>query len=191
MNPYGEIRFEGSPVPSLKFMDTEGKIVYLGSFSKVLAPGLRLAWICATSEIIRQAELIKEGWDLQCNQFCQVQAVEYIQSFDFEAHIKKIQQRYKSKCNLMLEQMSKEFPENVSFTRPEGGMFIWVTLPEHLDAGTFLDIALEKGIAYVPGEFFYADEGPKNTLRMNFTTVSEEKIVEGIKLLGQALHGVC
>lgn len=190
-NPYGEIRFEGSPVPSLKFMDTEGKIVYLGSFSKVLAPGLRLAWICATSEIIRQAELIKEGWDLQCNQFCQVQAVEYIQSFDFEAHIKKIQQRYKSKCNLMLEQMSKEFPENVSFTRPEGGMFIWVTLPEHLDAGTFLDIALEKGVAYVPGEFFYADEGPKNTLRMNFTTVSEEKIVEGIKLLGQALHGVC
>lgn len=190
-NPYGEIRFEGSPVPSLKSMDTEGKIVYLGSFSKVLAPGLRLAWICATSEIIRQAELIKEGWDLQCNQFCQVQAVEYIQSFDFEAHIKKIQQRYKSKCNLMLEQMSKEFPENVSFTRPEGGMFIWVTLPEHLDAGTFLDIALEKGVAYVPGEFFYADEGPKNTLRMNFTTVSEEKIAEGIKLLGQALHGVC
>ena len=190
-NPYGEIRFEGSPVPSLKSMDTEGKIVYLGSFSKVLAPGLRLAWICATSEIIRQAELIKEGWDLQCNQFCQVQAVEYIQSFDFEAHIKKIQQRYKGKCNLMLEQMSKEFPENVSFTRPEGGMFIWVTLPEHLDAGTFLDIALEKGVAYVPGEFFYADEGPKNTLRMNFTTVSEEKIAEGIKLLGQALHGVC
>ena len=88
----------------------------------------------------------------------------------------------------MLAEMEKEFPANVKFTKPEGGMFIWVVLPEHVDANAFLDTALEYGVAYIPGEFFYANEGPKNTMRMNFTTVSEEKIVEGIHLLGQALH---
>lgn len=174
-NPYGEIRFKGEFVPTLKSMDTQGKIIYLGSFSKILAPGLRLAWMCANPEVIKQAELIKEGWDLQCNQFVQVQAVEFMNSYDLEKHIQGIQQAYKEKCELMLAEMEKEFPANVKFTKPEGGMFIWVVLPEHVDANAFLDTALEYGVAYIPGEFFYANEGPKNTMRMNFTTVSEEK----------------
>ena len=190
-NPYGEIRFKGEFVPTLKSMDTQGKIIYLGSFSKILAPGLRLAWMCANPEVIKQAELIKEGWDLQCNQFVQVQAVEFMNSYDLEKHIQGIQQAYKEKCELMLAEMEKEFPANVKFTKPEGGMFIWVVLPEHVDANAFLDTALEYGVAYIPGEFFYANEGPKNTMRMNFTTVSEEKIVEGIRLLGKALKSIC
>lgn len=190
-NPYGEIRFKGEFVPTLKSMDTQGKIIYLGSFSKILAPGLRLAWMCANPEVIKQAELIKEGWDLQCNQFVQVQAVAFMNSYDLEKHIQGIQQAYKEKCELMLAEMEKEFPANVKFTKPEGGMFIWVVLPEHVDANAFLDMALEYGVAYIPGEFFYANEGPKNTMRMNFTTVSEEKIVEGIHLLGKALKSIC
>lgn len=190
-NPYGEIRFKGEFVPTLKSMDTQGKIIYLGSFSKILAPGLRLAWMCANPEVIKQAELIKEGWDLQCNQFVQVQAVAFMNSYDLEKHIQGIQQAYKDKCELMLAEMEKEFPANVKFTKPEGGMFIWVVLPEHVDANAFLDMALEYGVAYIPGEFFYANEGPKNTMRMNFTTVSEEKIVEGIHLLGKAFKSIC
>ena len=150
-NPYGEIRFKGEFVPTLKSMDTQGKIIYLGSFSKILAPGLRLAWMCANPEVIKQAELIKEGWDLQCNQFVQVQAVEFMNSYDLEKHIQGIQQAYKEKCELMLAEMEKEFPANVKFTKPEGGMFIWVVLPEHVDANAFLDTALEYGVAYIPG----------------------------------------
>ncbi len=190
-NPYGEIRFKGEFVPTLKSMDTQGKIIYLGSFSKILAPGLRLAWMCASPEIINQAELIKEGWDLQCNQFVQVQAVEFMKNYDLEEHICRIQQAYKEKCELMLAEMEKEFPADVTFTRPEGGMFIWAVLPTHIDANVFLDTALEFGVAYIPGEFFYANDGLKNTMRLNFTTVSKEKIIEGIHLLGQAIKSVC
>lgn len=190
-NPYGEIRFAGEHIPSLKSMDTEGKVVYLGSFSKVLAPGLRLAWICAAPEIIRQAELIKEGWDLQCNQFVQIQAVQYMKDYDFEKHISGIQKLYKRKCELMIAEMKRHFPTNVKIIQPEGGMFIWLVLPESIDADSFLDTALDYGVAYIPGEFFYANGGPKNTIRMNFTTVSEEKIKTGIQLLGDALKTVC
>jgi Transcriptional regulators containing a DNA-binding HTH domain and an aminotransferase domain (MocR family) and their eukaryotic orthologs len=190
-NPYGEIRFKGEFVPSLKSMDTQGKIVYLGSFSKILAPGLRIAWICADPEVVKEAELIKEGWDLQCNQFVQVQAVQYMEDFDLEAHIAEIQQLYMKKCDLMLEMMDKEFPENVKYTRPEGGMFIWVELPENVDADVLLDTALAHGVAYIPGEPFFANGGPKNTIRMNFTTVSEEQIKKGIKILGDVLKTVC
>lgn len=190
-NPYGEIRFKGEFVPPLKAFDTQGKVVYLGSFSKILAPGLRLAWICANEEIVKQAELIKEGWDLQCNQFVQLQAVEYMENYDLEAHIAKIQNLYRQKCDLMLETIDKELPDSVKVVRPEGGMFIWLELPEHVDADALLEDALKAGVAYIPGGYFYANGGHTNTIRLNFTTVSEENIVNGIKLLGEVLKKVC
>lgn len=190
-NPYGEIRFTDNPLPCLKSMDTQGKIVYLGSFSKILAPGLRLAWMCAAPEITKQAELIKEGWDLQCNQFVQIQADQYMEEYNLEEHIRDIQEIYKKKCELMLEEMDKNFPSGVSFTRPEGGMFIWVVLPDTIDADAFLDTVLDAGVAYIPGEFFYANGGPKNTMRMNFTTVSEDMIRKGIRILGECLKKAC
>lgn len=190
-NPYGEIRFKGEFVPPLKAFDTEGKVVYLGSFSKILAPGLRLAWICANEEIIKQAELIKEGWDLQCNQFVQLQAVEYMNTYDLEAHIKKIQNLYREKCDLMLKTIDESLPANVKVVRPEGGMFIWLELPEHINADDLLEEALEAGVAYIPGGYFYANGGHANTIRLNFTTVSEENIVKGIQILGEVLKRVC
>lgn len=186
-NPYGEIRFKGEFVPSLKSMDTKGQVMYLGSFSKVLTPGLRIAWVCADKEVAQTVERLKESLDLQCNQFSQMQAVEYMRRFDFEAHINEIQAAYKEKCNLMLSSMEKEFPEGITWTNPEGGMFIWVELPENLNADELLDETLDNGVAYIPGEFFYANESEakKNTIRLNFSVVTKDEITKGIKLMAE------
>lgn len=186
-NPYGEIRFKGEHLPCLKSMDTKGQVVYLGSFSKILSPGLRVAWLCASPEIAAMAERLKEGLDLQCNEFTQMMVYYYMKKYDVEAHIRHIQETYKARCDLMLEQIAKNFPASVRYTRPEGGMFVWLELPEHLDADVLLDEAIEAGVAYIPGEFFYAANGPKNTVRLNFTTVSDDEIIKGIEILGNVL----
>ena len=186
-NPYGEIRFKGEPIPSLKSMDTMGKVVYLGSFSKVLSPGLRVAWVCADEEIAASVERLKEGLDLQCSQFSQMQIQAFMDNYDLDAHIAKIQAAYKVKCELMLDLMEKNLPASVKFTKPEGGMFVWVELPEGNSAEELVDAAIDAGVAYVPGEHFYANDGNKGTMRLNFTTVSEEQITEGIKILADVL----
>ena len=184
-NPYGEIRFKGEFVPSLKALDKKGQVIYLGSFSKILCPGLRVAWICAAPEVAAMAECMKETQDLQSPEFTQMQVVSYLNHFDIEAHIKEIQDTYKRRSDLMLEMIRQYFPASVKYTEPEGGMFLWLELPEELDANEILDEAIEAGVAYVPGDSFYANEGPKNTIRMNYTTVSEEQIREGIQILGE------
>ncbi|MDO5134758.1 MAG: PLP-dependent aminotransferase family protein [Eubacteriales bacterium] len=183
-NPYGEIRFKGEFVPSLKALDKKGQVVYLGSFSKILCPGIRVAWICASPQVAAMAECMKETMDLQSPEFTQMQVVSYLNNFDIDAHIKKIQDTYKRRSDLMLEMIRKYFPASVKYTEPEGGMFLWLELPEELDANEILDEAIEAGVAYIPGDSFYANEGPKNTIRMNYTTVSEEQIREGIRILG-------
>lgn len=184
-NPYGEIRFKGEFIPTLKSMDTKNKIIYLGSFSKILCPGLRVAWVCADSGIIRQMEVLKEGLDLQCNQFAQMQVYEYMKNCDIEAHIDEIKAAYKERCEFMLDKMGKLFPAGVKYTKPDGGMFIWVELPNGLDASEVLNDAIDAGVAYIPGEFFYANDGAKNTMRLNYTTMSEEQIAKGIKILAE------
>ena len=184
-NPYGEIRFKGEHLPCLKTFDTKGQVMYLGSFSKILSPGLRVAWICAAPEVASMAERLKEGLDLQCNEFAQMQVTQYLTDYDIEAHIRGIQAAYKSRCELMLAKIQAHFPASVKYTRPEGGMFVWLELPAGLDADKLLDEAIEAGVAYIPGEFFYANEGPKNTIRMNFTMVNDQQISDGIALLGQ------
>jgi len=184
-NPYGEIRFKGEFVPSLKALDKKGQVIYLGSFSKILSPGIRVAWICAAPEVAAMAECMKETSDLQSPEFTQMQVATYLKNFDIEAHIKKIQDTYKKRSDLMLEMIRQYFPASVKYTEPEGGMFLWLELPKELDANEILDEAIEAGVAYVPGDSFYANEGPKNTIRMNYTTVSEEQIREGIQILGE------
>lgn len=186
-NPYGELRFKGDFIPTLKSMDKSDKIIYLGSFSKIMAPGLRLAFLCGSPKIAKQAEEIKETWDLQCNEYVQVFAVKYMDEFDLEAHVDKIKALYLKKCDLMLSEMDKNFPESVRIIRPEGGMFIWFELPEGLDSNELLNGALEAGVAYIPGESFYPSNAKKNGVRLNFTMVSEEQIVKGIKILGDYL----
>lgn len=184
-NPYGEIRFKGEPLPSLKSMDTKDQVVYLGSFSKILSPGIRVAWMCASPKVASMAEEMKETLDLQSPEFTQMLVTYYLKMFDVDAHIEEIQAAYKARCELMLDMIAKHFPASVKYTKPEGGMFLWLELPEELDADAILNDAIEAGVAYVPGESFFANDGPKNTIRMNFTTVSDEQIKKGIEILGE------
>lgn len=182
-NPYGEIRFKGEFVPSLKSMDTKEKVVYLSSFSKVLCPGLRVAWACGNAELIEKMEILKEGMDLQSNQLAQMQVLGFLKKYDLDKHIEKLKTEYKKKCDTMIKAMKEYFPKEVKFTIPEGGMFLWVELPERVNTSELLDDALEAGVAYIPGSSFFADASGKNTMRLNFTSVSEEQIAKGIKNL--------
>lgn len=191
-NPYGEICFTGNEFPSLKSMDKQGKVIYLGSFSKILCPGLRVAWVCANEEIVQKMELLKQGIDLQCNEMAQMQVLAYLEHCDVDAHIQTIRDAYQHRCNLMLEELEKQLPAYVKFTRPEGGMFIWAELPENMDATEMLDAAVDAGVAYVPGEYFYATEeaARKNTMRLNYTIMKDEQIIEGVKRLAGVIETV-
>ncbi|MBS6426038.1 MAG: PLP-dependent aminotransferase family protein [Clostridioides difficile] len=186
-NPYGEIRFTPEPLPTLKSLDTKDKVLYLGSFSKVLCPGFRVAWMCGNVDIIDKAELLKQGIDLQSNQFSQVQVIEFLKKYNLNEHIEKIRAEYKKRCLLMLDAMKKHFPEEAKYTEPDGGMFIWVELPESINVDDLLDKAIDAGVAYVSGESFFANNGPKNTMRLNYTTMSEEQIVKGVEILAEVI----
>lgn len=184
-NPYGDLRFKGEQLPHLRALDKKGQVIYLGSFSKILSPGMRVAWACASPKVASAIEELKETNDLQSPELTQMLTYYYLTMFDLEAHIKEIQVVYKERCELMVEMIKKYFPAEIKFTDPEGGMFLWLELPEGLDTDRILDEALAAGIAYIPGESFFSFDGVKNTIRMNFTMVKDQQIREGIKTLSE------
>lgn len=189
-NPYGELRFEGEKYPALKHFDTEGMVILLGTFSKTFAPGLRVGWIAASPEIIQKYVLVKQGADLQCNSMTQREVATFMDMYDLDAHIKKIIGVYGKRKDLMIKTMEKEFPKNVKFTYPEGGLFTWVELPEGIDAGEVMKKALEEKVAFVPGGSFYPNGGNENHFRLNYSNMPEDKIVEGITRLGKVLKAL-
>lgn len=186
-DPYGEIRYDIEKLPSLKSMDTQGKVVFLGSFSKIFMPGLRLGWIVANPEIIDKFVKFKQAVDLGTSTFGQRQAAYFLKMFDMEAHIAKITALYAKRRDLMYQSMEKYFPEGVTFTYPKGGLFTWVTLPEGTDAKELMPKCLAKDVAYVPGGIFYPNGGNANHFRLNYSNMPEDRIVEGIKRLGDVL----
>lgn len=186
-DPYGEIRYDIEKLPSLKSMDTQGKVVFLGSFSKIFMPGLRLGWIVANPEIIDKFVKFKQAVDLGTSTFGQRQAAYFLKMFDMEAHITKITALYAKRRDLMYQSMEKYFPEGVTFTYPKGGLFTWVTLPEGMDAKELMPKCLAKDVAYVPGGIFYPNGGNANHFRLNYSNMPEDRIVEGIKRLGDVL----
>ncbi len=186
-DPYGEIRYDIEKLPSLKSMDTQGKVVFLGSFSKIFMPGLRLGWIVANPEIIDKFVKFKQAVDLGTSTFGQRQAAYFLKMFDMEAHIAKITALYAKRRDLMYQSMEKYFPEGVTFTYPKGGLFTWVTLPEGMDAKELMPKCLAKDVAYVPGGIFYPNGGNANHFRLNYSNMPEDRIVEGIKRLGAVL----
>ena len=186
-DPYGELRYDGDVVPSLKSMDTKGNIIFLGSFSKIFMPGLRVAWMVADPVIIHKVVKLKQAVDLQSSSFAQRQASYFIDMFDLDAHVEKIKALYGKRRTLMYDSMKEYFPEGVTFTYPEGGLFTWVTLPENMDAKEIMPKVLEKNVAYVPGGPFYPNGGNANHFRLNYSNMPEDRIVEGIKRLGAVL----
>lgn len=187
-NPYGELRFEGDSYPAIKSFDDEGWVIYLGSFSKTFCPGYRIGWMCAKPEILHKFVLIKQASDLQCSSIAQREIALYLQQYDLNEHIAKIRQVYKQRRDLMLESIHKYFPATVKYTIPEGGLFTWVELKRDIDAARLLDEALQEKVAFVPGASFFPNTHHRNFLRLNYSNMQKERIVEGIQRLGLVLQ---
>lgn len=186
-NPYGELRFEGEIYPAIKHYDTEGRVIFLGTFSKVFSPGVRLGWIAADKEVLHKFVLIKQGADLQSSTLDQIAVYKFLEDYDIEAHIEKIKKVYKRRKDLMLNTIKEEFPEGIKVTNPDGGLFTWVVLPEHINARELAMKALEKNVAFVPGGSFFPNGGHENTFRVNYSNMQEDRIVEGVKRLAEVL----
>ncbi len=186
-DPYGELRYEGEALPSLKSMDTKNLVIYAGSFSKILAPGYRVAWICAAPEIVEKYMFAKQGADLQAPSSAQLEVDMFMEMFDLDEHVKKICAAYKHKRDVMLQMMEENFPDCVTWNKPEGGLFIWVTLPEGINSKDILKVCLENRVMFVTGSMFYPNGGVENTFRLNFSWMNEEDIKEGIRRMGVAI----
>ncbi len=186
-DPYGELRFDGDKVPSLKSMDTKGNVIFLGSFSKIFMPGLRIAWMVGNPEVLDKVVKLKQAVDLQSSSFAQRQASYYMDMYDLDAHVETIKSLYRKRRNLMCDSMKQYFPEGITYTYPEGGLFTWVTLPEHMDAKEIMPKVVAKNVAYVPGSPFYPHGGHANHFRLNYSNMPEDRIVEGFRRLAGVL----
>ena len=186
-SPYRELRYEGESVPTMYSLDPD-RVIHLGSFSKIFAPGFRLGWAIAHPDILDKIYVCKQSLDLCPPILDQYVAAEFLRSGRLDANLRKSIALYKGKRDLLLSLLQTYMPEGVKWTRPEGGLFLFLTLPEGFDAVKFYDKALEAGVAYVAGEFFYPDRRGKNTMRLNFSFMSPERMTEGLKLLAGLLR---
>lgn len=185
-SPYRELRYEGEHVPTMYSLDPD-RVIHLGSFSKIFAPGFRLGWALAHPDILDKIYVCKQSLDLCPPIFDQYVAAEFLSSGRLDANLERSIELYKGKRDLLLSLLEEHMPEGVRWTRPEGGLFLFLTMPEGFDAVKFYDTALDAGVAYVAGEFFHPDRSGKNTMRLNFSFMSPERIAEGIKLLSKLL----
>ena len=186
-SPYRELRYEGEPIPTMYSLDPD-RVIHLGSFSKIFAPGFRLGWAIAHPDILDKIYVCKQSLDLCPPIFDQYVAAEFLKSGRLDANLKKSIELYRSKRDLLLSQLEEHMPEGITWTHPEGGLFLFLTMPEGFDAVRFYDRALDAGVAYVAGEFFHPDGSGKNTMRMNFSFMSPQKIKEGVELLARLLY---
>ena len=187
-NPYGELRFEGDFLPSVQSFDTDGRVLCTGTFSKTLCPGFRVGWIAGDKEIIRKYVLVKQGVDLQSNTFVQAVIAAYLERHDIDAHIGSLLKVYKKRRDVLLAAMDRLFPPEVRYTRPEGGLFAWVTLPEFVNTRALLEDSLKRNVAFVPGGSFFPNGGNEAAMRINFSNMDEERIEQGIDILAATLR---
>jgi len=197
-DPYGQLRYEGEHLPSIVVLDSQfrddgtpcyrGNVIYLSTFSKTLAPGIRLGWVVAPPEVIGKLVQAKQGADLHTATFNQVVAYEVSRGGFLDRHIHTIRDVYGERRDLMLAAMDCDFPPEVNWTHPQGGLFLWGVLPTYMDAKDLLTSCLERKVAFVPGEPFHPTGGGKNTMRINFSNATHEEINQGIKRLGTAIN---
>ena len=183
-SPYRELRYSGEEVPTIYSLAPE-RTLHLGSFSKIFAPGFRLGWIIGPEELLEQIYICKQALDLCPPVFDQYMATEFLTSGALDANLVKTKAEYRRRRDLMVSLLEKYMPEGVKWTYPEGGLFLFLTLPEGIDTIEMYDEALSKGVAYVAGSFFFLDGSHRNTMRLNFSFVAEEKMEPGLKLLGE------
>ena len=187
-NPYGELRYSGESFPTLKSMDTKGLVSFLGTFSKIFCPGLRLGWIAGPHTIVEKFVMIKQSADLHTSNFDQGVADAYMDTYDLDAHVKEIVALYGHRRDLILKTMEEEFPAGVEFTRPDGGLFLWVTVPEGVSARKVFDKCIEQKVAAVIGDAFYPNDKTDRSMRVNYSCMPDDKIVEGIKRMAKAIR---
>ncbi|MBR6682917.1 MAG: PLP-dependent aminotransferase family protein [Firmicutes bacterium] len=190
-NPYGELRFEGEYMPALKSLDTKGLVIYLGTFSKILAPGYRLGWVCADDEILAKYNFMEQAASLQASTIGQMETAKWIDMFDLDAHVNKIREVYKKRRDVMMDTLKNNLPEGCECTYPVGGLFTWVVLPESFNSEEKMKElqmkCLEKNVAFVAGGSFFPNGGHENTLRLNYSCMPEDKIVKGITILCETI----
>ena len=186
-SPYRELRYEGEHIPTMYSIDPD-RVIHLGSFSKIFAPGFRLGWAIAHPDILDKIYVCKQSLDLCPPIFDQYVAAEFLSSGRLDANLKKSIALYKDKRDHLLNLMADYMPEGIRWTHPEGGLFLFLTMPEGFDAVKFYDAALDAGVAYVAGEFFHPDGSGRNTMRMNFSFMTKERMAEGVKLLAGLLR---
>lgn len=186
-NPYGELRYVGQHLPSLRGLGGD-PVIGLGTCSKIVSPGIRIAWVVASTNVIAMFERMKQGVDLHTNTFAQYVLYQYIREGHLDPHIEEIRKAYSQRRDVMIQALREHFPATVNWHEPDGGLFLWVKLPEGVSATKLLDAAVEQKVAYVPGKPFYPYEDTDNTLRLNFSNSNPDMIREGIKRLGGVLQ---
>ncbi|HOG58939.1 MAG TPA: PLP-dependent aminotransferase family protein [Anaerolineaceae bacterium] len=197
-DPYGQLRFEGEHLPPVVVLDDalrdngilsyRGNVIYTSTVSKILAPGLRIGWVIAPTEVIKKMVQAKQGADLQCSTFDQYVAYELLQGDWMKDHIQTLRKVYKERRDAMLQAFEDFMPEGTTWTRPQGGLFLWLRLPEGCNATELFPIAVEEKVAYVPGEPFYPNGGPLNTMRLNFSACNPETIRVGVERLARMVR---
>ena len=184
-NPYGELRFAGEDVPAIKSFDEDGIVIYCSSFSKILSSGMRVGYVTAPEEIITKMVVAKQSEDVHTNIFFQMLCYRYMTEYDLDAHIAEIRALYGRNCALMLDCLGSCLPAEVEFTHPEGGLFVWCTLPRGMDSADFAKVLVGRKVAVVPGATFLSDpSGISPSFRLNYSTPSDEDIVRGVEILG-------
>ena len=185
-NPYGELRFAGEEIPTIKSMDTEGLVLYCSSFSKVLSAGMRVGYITGPEKLMQKLVVAKQVEDVHTNQLFQMLCHRFVTERDLDGHIEMIRAIYRRKCAIMMKGLDENLPKSFKFTRPEGGLFVWCTLPDGIDMTEFVARCLKNKLAIVPGTAFCPDEnGTSNSVRFNYSTPSDEQIERGCVILGE------
>lgn len=186
-DPYGAIRFAGDDIEPVKFYDNEERVIYLSTFSKILAPGLRLGWIVMNKDLMPKYSVMKQSADVHSDNLTQHIVAKFMEEYDIDEHVSKIRKVYRQRENVMMAAIEKDFPAGVNYSHPEGGLFIWVEVPGDVDTIQLFNTCIKHNVAFVPGEPFYPDKVTPGTFRLNYSNMSEEQIQTGIKRLGSAI----